>query len=96
MRKTNEQNIKEVLKDLVQTYRLQTKLTQAKVETLWAKLLGKTVQEHTTELRIRNHKLYVTVDSAPLRQELSYGRGEILEKLNRELGEDPLKEVLIK
>lgn len=96
MRKTNEQSIKEVLKDLVETYRLKTKLNQAKVEELWEKMMGKTVTQHTTELRIRNQKLYVTVDSAPLRQELSYSRADILTKLNTELGESFLKEVLIK
>lgn len=96
MRKTNEQSIKEVLKDLVETYRLKSKLTQSKVEELWKKLMGKTVTDHTTELRIRNQKLYVTVDSAPLRQELSYTRSDILDKLNTELGEHFLKEVLIK
>lgn len=96
MRKTNEQSIKEVLKDLVETYRLKSKLNQSKVEELWKNLMGKTVTEHTTGLRIRNQKLYVTVDSAPLRQELSYSRGDILMKLNQELGESFLKEVLIK
>ena len=96
MRKTNDQSIKDVLKDLVETHRLKSKLNQAKVETLWEKLMGKTVTEHTQALRIRNQKLYVTVDSAPLRQELSYGRGDILTKLNAELGENFLKEVLIK
>lgn len=96
MRKTNEQSIKEVLKDLVETYRLKSKLTQSKVEELWKKLMGKTVTDHTTELRIRNQKLYVTVDSAPLRQELSYSRSDILDKLNTELGEHFLKEVFIK
>jgi len=96
MRKTNEQSIKEVLKDLVETYRLKTKLNQSKVEALWEKMMGKTVTQHTTELRIRNQKLYVSVDSAPLRQELSYSRSDILVKLNTELGENFLKEVLIK
>lgn len=96
MRKTNEQNIKAVLKDLVETYRLKSKLTQTKVEMLWEQLLGKTVTQHTTELKIRNQKLYVLVDSAPLRQELSYSREKILNDLNTKLEEDFLKEIIIK
>lgn len=96
MRKTNEQNIKAVLKDLVETYRLKSKLTQTKVEMLWEQLLGKTVTQHTTELKIRNQKLYVLVDSAPLRQELSYSREKILNDLNTKLEDDFLKEIIIK
>lgn len=96
MRKTNEQNIKDVLKDLVETYRLKSKLTQSKVENLWAQLMGKTVVEYTTELKIRNQKLYVSVNSAPLRQELSYNRAQILINLNEKLEEEYLKEIIIK
>ncbi len=96
MRKTSEQNIKDVLKDLVETYRLKSKLTQSKVENLWAQLMGKTVVEYTTELKIRNQKLYVSVNSAPLRQELSYNRAQILTNLNEKLEEEYLKEVIIK
>jgi hypothetical protein len=96
MRKTNEQNIKDVLKELVETYRLKSKLTTTKIQTLWEQLMGKTVTEHTTELKIRNQKLYVYVDSAPLRQELSYSREKILTDLNTKLEEEFLKEVIIK
>lgn len=96
MRKTSEQNIKDVLKDLVETYRLKSKLTQSKVENLWAQLMGKTVVEYTTEIKIRNQKLYVSVNSAPLRQELSYNRAQILTNLNEQLEEEYLKEVIIK
>lgn len=96
MRKTNEQNIKDVLKELVETYRLKSKLTQSKVETLWEQLMGKTVTQHTTDLKIRNQKLYVHVDSSTLRQELSYAREKILSDLNAKLEEEFLKEVIIK
>lgn len=96
MRKTNEQNIKDVLKELVETYRLKSKLTTTKIQALWEQLMGKTVTEHTTELKIRNQKLYVYVDSAPLRQELSYSREKILTDLNTKLEEEFLKDVIIK
>ena len=41
-------------------------------------------------------KLYITVDSAPLRQELSYGREKIKKVMNEELGEDYIEEVIIR
>jgi hypothetical protein len=96
MKNANEQSIKTILQELVETYRLKSRLYQNKVESLWERLMGKTVAGYTKELKVRNQKLYVTVDSAPLRQELSYTRGKILEHLNQELGEAYLKDVIIR
>ncbi len=96
MRTSNEQNIKEILKDLVETYRLKSKLNQTKVELVWERAMGKMIANYTKELKVRNHKLYVTIESAPLRHELSYGRDKILETINAELGEKYLNEVIIR
>ncbi len=96
MRNSNEQNIKTILKDLVESYRLKSKLHQTKIEQIWEQTMGKMIANYTKELKVRNHKLYVTVDSAPLRQELSYGRDKILNTINGELGEEYLKEVIIR
>ncbi|MDX1941331.1 MAG: DUF721 domain-containing protein [Saprospiraceae bacterium] len=96
MRASNEQNIKTILKDLVETYRLKSKVNQARVEMIWEKTMGKMIANYTKELKVRNNKLYVMIESAALRQELSYGRGQILENINKELGEDYLNEVIIR
>ncbi|MBK7873185.1 MAG: DUF721 domain-containing protein [Saprospiraceae bacterium] len=96
MRASNEQNIKTILKDLVETYRLKSKVNQTRVEMIWEKTMGKMIANYTKELKVRNNKLYVMIESAPLRQELSYGRGQILENINKELGEDYLNEVIIR
>jgi hypothetical protein len=37
--------------------------------------------------------MYVKVDSAPLRHELGFMRGALVELINRELGRDVVKEV---
>ncbi len=96
MRNTNEQNIKDILKDLVESYRLKSKLTQTRIELIWEKAMGRMITNYTKELKVRNQKLYVTIESAPLRQELSYGREKILDTINRELGERYLEEVIIR
>ena len=96
MFKEKEQSIKEVLKKMVDTYRLKGKLTQTKINDLWQKNMGTTIANYTRELKVRREKLYVTIDSAPLRQELSMGREKIRKILNEELGEDYIKEVIIR
>ncbi|HMO40856.1 MAG TPA: DUF721 domain-containing protein [Saprospiraceae bacterium] len=96
MKNSNEQSIKDILKDLVETYRLKSKLHQTRIELVWEQAMGKMIANYTTELKVRGDKLFVGISSAPLRQELSYGREQIVAKMNAELGEDFLKEVVIR
>lgn len=96
MRKTNEQSIKDVLREMVDFYRLRSRLTQTQIEQLWQRLMGPAIANYTREIKVRDKKLFVTIESAPLRQELSMGRDKILKMLNEELGEHRLTEVIIR
>lgn len=96
MRKTNEQSIKDILKEMVDYYRLRPRLTQTQVEQIWARTMGPAITNYTTDIKVRNKKLFVTIASAPLRQELAMGREKILSILNEELGENGLQEVIIR
>ena len=94
-RKSEEQELKLVLQKMLEVYKLKGKLNQSRVKTLWIELMGPAVNKHTTEIKVFKERLYVKIDSAPLRQELSYGRDKILRNLNKALGEAYLKEVII-
>lgn len=95
-RPNNEITLKEALKAMVEQYRLKGKLTQNKVKSLWARLMGPSIAGYTREIRLHKNKLYLTIDSAPLREELTYGREKIRKMLNEELGEEYIEEVIIR
>lgn len=95
-RKSEEQELKIVLQKMLEVYKLKGKLNQSRVKTLWSEMMGPAITKHTTEVKVFREKLYVSLDSAALRQELSFGRDKILKMMNRELGEAYLKEVIIR
>jgi hypothetical protein len=95
-RKAEEQPLKEVLEKMLEVYKLKGKLNQSRIRTLWASLMGPAIVKHTTKIKIHRQRLYVDIDSAALRQELTYGRAKILKMLNQELGENYLEEVIIR
>ena len=95
-RHSDEQPLKEVLLKMLEVYKLKGKLNQSRVKSLWANLMGPSIMMHTSEIKVFREKLYVTIDSAPLRQELFMGRAKILKMINEELGEAYLKDVIIK
>jgi predicted nucleic acid-binding Zn ribbon protein len=95
-RHTNEQTLGEVIKQLISDFKLDKKLSEARVIDSWEKIVGTMIAKHTVQLRIVNRILYVEVDSAAMRNELSYAREKIRKKLNKIAGEEMLKEVVFK
>ena len=96
MRKKNDQTISEALKDMIQEYRLAPQLNESRVKQLWHELMGKTISTYTSNVSVRNNVLYLTILSSPLKHELSYSKDKIRELLNTELGEDFIKDVVIR
>ena len=92
----NEVTLKEALKAMIEHYRLKGKLNQNRIKSLWAQLMGPSIAGYTKEIRVYKNKLYITIESAALRQELSYGRKKIKKMLNEELGEEYIEEVIIR
>ena len=66
------------------------------IEEVWEKIMGKTVARYTDKIKIHGHTLYVNTAIAPLRQELLYQKDKIIQLVNAELGENVIKEVVIK
>jgi len=91
-----EKTLKEVLKKMLEVYRLKGKLNQTRIRSLWEEKMGPSVARQTTEIKVHNKKLYVNITSAALRNELSYGRAKICTMLNEALGERYLEDVIIR
>lgn len=92
----NEMTLKEALKAMIEHYRLKGRLNQNRIKSLWVQRMGPSIAGYTKEVRLYNKKLYITIESASLRQELSYGRDKIRKMLNEGLGEEYIEEVVIR
>ncbi|MEO1514881.1 MAG: DUF721 domain-containing protein [Bacteroidota bacterium] len=96
MKEQNDKTLKDVLKNFVDQKKFKPKLHQLKLEQVWGELMGPSIAGYTRRLYLRGSKLFITIDSAPLKQELSYGKAKILSILNEKLGEDYIEEVIIR
>ena len=96
MKKKNDLNLQDAMKEMIREYRLGPQLNENRVKTLWHELMGKTISTYTSNIQVRKNVLYLTILSAPLRHELSFAKEKILTLLNEELGEDYIKEVVIR
>lgn len=96
MRKTNEQSISEVIKQIFANPKISNKLDEVQLVNIWEELMGKTIARHTEKITLKNGKLTLKLDSAVLKEELSYSKQKVKEVLNEALGKESIKEVVIR
>ena len=95
MRRSKEQPIGEVIKELLKNYDIKSKFNEAHVITSWDKLMGPSVTKYTVKIEVEKRILFVKLNNAALKQELSYARQKIKKMLNDEIGEEVLLDVRI-
>lgn len=95
-RLSNESPISEVLKAFIENNKLQSGMDKIDVEKAWKDLMGNGVNTYTKEVILKGSTLYVTLTSAVLREELSYGKQKIIKMLNEELRKDVVKELVLR
>lgn len=96
MRKATDQLFGKAFQDWLKEARMEEKFRSVSLLEAWPKLMGPMIAKHTTRLQIIEGVLYLSVDSAPLRQELIQGRDKIRQLLNQEAGADMIKEVVVR
>jgi len=72
------------------------KLKEARLIDSWKDVVGEMIARHTVHLRIWKKVLYVEVDSAALRNELTYARDKIKKALNRKAKENLIEEIVFR
>lgn len=82
----SENTIKNAFEDLLETYQIKDKYSEAALISSWERLLGKTIAKRTEKLFIKNHILYAELNSAALKHELNSSKEKILEIFEKELG----------
>lgn len=96
MKRENTQLLRDVIIEMSQSYHLKEKMNEVRLVQQWETLFGKTISKYTTKLFVNNKKLYLTVSSASLRQEIMYSRDKMVERINKEIGDGFIREVVIR
>lgn len=91
-----EYSLGDALRKFLNTSHLKGSIQAMQIEDVWEQIMGKTVARYTDKIQIHGHTLYVNTAIAPLRQELLYQKDKILQRVNEALGENVIKEVVIK
>ena len=95
-RLSNDSPIGDIIKQIIETNKLEKGLNQISVADAWKNLMGNGVNHYTREVILKGSTLYVELTSSVLREELTYGKQKIITMINEELGSEVVKEVILK
>lgn len=79
--------IGELIRGRLAALGLVRKIKEAGVAVSWPELVGPEIASHTRVIKLDHGKLFVAVDEPTWRQELTYQKQSIRDKINASLGE---------
>lgn len=85
----------DLIKEFYEQHRGSDYLDEIKLINTWPKVVGPFIASHTIDLSIKNHVLFVRVDSDALRNELGYSKSLLIKNLNDIVGKEIVKEILL-
>jgi predicted nucleic acid-binding Zn ribbon protein len=93
MRKSNTQNISEVLTDYINQMKIGRKLKEVDIIEAWEAVLGKTINHYTGKIYISDGNLVVHIKSPVVKSELIMMRDEIRKRLNESVGQEIVRSI---
>ena len=96
VRNAENTSIGDVLKDFIQSSKLEKGLDKVGVKEAWHGVMGKAISNYTTNILLERDTLFVRLSSSVLREELSYGKEKIIKLLNEELGKELVKKLVLR
>jgi predicted nucleic acid-binding Zn ribbon protein len=96
MKRQNEQPLKETIHEMLDSFHLRERVNEFRLRQNWENIFGKTISRYTREVIVKNKKLFLTIESASLKQELSFNQPKMIERINEFIEPDFVTEIILK
>ena len=96
MRRSKTISLAEAVKDYIREMNLGGKLSEIGVINSWEEIVGKAISSRTSKIYIKDHVLYVHLNSSVVRNELLMLREALKEKLNEKAGSEVIKDIVLR
>ncbi len=96
IRRTQSRPIKEIIEELFKSSGIDQKLKERELVRQWDEVVGITIARSTESIYIHDRKLFVTIRSSVIRNELGMIREGLKAELNRRSGQILIDEIIIK
>ena len=96
MRRSKTISLAEAVNDYIKELNLGGKLNEIAVINSWEEIVGKAISSRTTKIFIKDHILYVHLNSSVVRNELLMLREALREKLNKNAGSEVIIDIVLR
>ena len=94
MKSSNEYTLKQAIEALIDQYKIEEKLSETVVINDWEKIVGKMIARHTKNMHIKKRILFIELDNASLRNELSYAKTRLILAINKSLKSEAIDDIV--
>ena len=96
MRRNNINTIGQVIKKLIKNKKLSKRLDALIVIDVWNNIIGKDLEKYIKSTKLVDDKLYVTLRSSIVRNEMSYKKTQLIQRINKKLNKEVIKDIVLK
>jgi predicted nucleic acid-binding Zn ribbon protein len=96
MRRSKTISLSEAIRDYISEMKLGGKLSEVGVINSWEEIVGKAISSRTTRIYIKDHVLYVHLNSSVVRNELLMLREVLKKKLNEKAGTEVIEDIVLR
>lgn len=94
--KDNNHGLKELFELMIKQNKMKPKLYEAKLRDAWPTMMGKLIDRYTMEISLKKNTLFLRITSAPLKNEFMMSKDRFIELINKELGEEFVKDIVLR
>ncbi len=95
MKKDNATPLKKAIQDFIDYYDLRYKFDERCILESWEEIAGKKIYKHTEDINLKGSQLFIKVKSSVAKQELLFMKNRLMELINRKMGKEVVKEIIV-
>lgn len=96
MKYTQAETVGDIITKLLKEEHLENKFDEQRVTMLWQEVVGLGINRYTANRYVKDGTLFVTITSAPLRNELMLNRSLLIARLNDLVGREVIHEIIFR
>ncbi len=89
-------SVGDALSSFLKSSRWKARIDEIRVKGEWEKIMGNTIAKYTRDVSLKDGVLHISTDVAPLKQELQFGKAQIVANINEYFKEQVVKDVVIR
>lgn len=94
MKRTYPKHIAAIIDEAMDRVGLTDSLNEQRAAAAWVDVVGPSINRYTTRRYVDHGVMHVYMTSAPLKNELGFVRGRLIEAINRQVGVETVKEIV--